>query len=125
MRSLPLAPRGITSGMNFSYGTRPDHTRVAPTVIIHMDIDAFYASVAWKKKRAKILSRDQYLCQRCKRYGRQTAATTVHHIKHYDEYPELGLDNSNLVSLCGACHNFFHPEKAEKSNKSKANRHYW
>ena len=61
---------------------------------IHMS--DFYTSSAWKAKRAAILSRDGYQCQRCKRYGRLREATTVHHIKHYDEYPELALESDNL-----------------------------
>lgn len=85
----------------------------------------FYNSKRWKNKRELILRRDGYKCQRCKRYGRQKEAVTVHHIKHYDEYPELALENSNLISLCDACHNYYHPEKAEKANKSKRNQHYF
>lgn len=85
----------------------------------------FYTSAAWKSKRAAILSRDGYMCVRCRRYGRQRPATTVHHIKHYDEYPELALQNDNLMSLCEKCHNYYHPEKAEKSNKSRGKHHYF
>lgn len=75
------------------------------------DIKAFYLSAKWKKKRKAILARDDYKCQICKRYGRTTAAQTVHHIKHLDEYPELALDSSNLISVCNKCHNKLHPEK--------------
>ena len=71
----------------------------------------FYKSTKWKKKRKAILTRDGYLCQMCKRYGRRTPAETVHHIKHLDEYPELALDNRNLISVCSKCHNKLHPEK--------------
>ena len=84
----------------------------------------FYQSKIWKRKRESILRRDGYQCRRCKRYGRQRPATTVHHIKHFDEFPELALDNENLISLCESCHNYYHPEKAEKSNKSRAKSTY-
>ncbi len=84
----------------------------------------FYTSAAWKSKRAAILSRDGYQCQRCKRYGRMREATTVHHLKHYDEYPELALESDNLLSLCEACHNYYHPEKAQKSNKKRGKIYY-
>lgn len=70
-----------------------------------------YTSYKWKKKREHILRRDMYQCQKCKRYGRMREATTVHHIKHADEYPELAYTDSNLISLCEACHNKEHPEK--------------
>lgn len=85
----------------------------------------FYTSTAWKNKREAILNRDGYMCRNCKRYGRQRPATTVHHIKHFDEYPELALESDNLISLCEACHNLMHPEKAKKSNKSRGNRRYF
>lgn len=76
-----------------------------------------YKTSKWKKKREKILMRDNYLCRECRRYGRIKQATTVHHIKHADKYPELFYENDNLVSLCDACHNKMHPEKARKRNK--------
>lgn len=80
--------------------------------------DEFYKSKQWLKKRKKILRRDKYLCQECKRYHRHTAdgnpvpAELVHHIKPYELYPELGLRDENLVSLCSSCHNKKHPERA-------------
>lgn len=73
--------------------------------------EIFYRSNVWKNKRKRILERDKYDCQECKRYGRKVLATTVHHIKHLEEYPELALVNSNLISLCESCHNKKHPEK--------------
>lgn len=72
----------------------------------------FYQTVAWRRKRKQVLRRDEYLCQQCKRYGKRTPAKIVHHVLHYDEYPELGLTGSNLISLCEKCHNKEHPEKA-------------
>ena len=76
-----------------------------------INIDEFYKTKRWEKLRASVLRRDGYRCQRCKRYGRLRQASTVHHIKHLDEYPELAYDPKNLVSLCAACHNEVHPEK--------------
>lgn len=69
---------------------------------------SFYKSERWKKKRFTILRRDQYECRECKRYGRVTAATTIHHIHPYEHYPELKLDTGNLLSLCSTCHNSMH-----------------
>ena len=80
--------------------------------------DNFYDSAKWRKKRKKILRRDGYLCVNCRRYGRTDTdgnpikAKTVHHIKHRDEFPELSLCDDNLISLCEACHNKEHPDKA-------------
>lgn len=70
-----------------------------------------YKNKKWQKKRAAILRRDGYLCQECKKYGRRREAVTVHHIKHAETYPELAYTDSNLTSLCNACHNKMHPEK--------------
>lgn len=71
-----------------------------------------YTSAKWKRKAAAIKKRDGYMCVHCKRYGRMRPAQVVHHIKHVDEYPELAYVDSNLESLCIACHNKEHPEKA-------------
>lgn len=76
-----------------------------------------YDSAKWKHKRMAILRRDGYQCQDCRRYGRSTEATEVHHIKHVDEYPELAYVDKNLVSLCHACHNKRHPEKARGAGR--------
>lgn len=73
--------------------------------------ESFYKSKAWEKKRAAILRRDAYRCQWCKRYGKMVQATTVHHIQHLEDRPDLALSPDNLVSLCSKCHNKAHPEK--------------
>ena len=80
---------------------------------------AFYNKTEWKNpvngKRIKILKRDHFECQKCverlkkaKESGiRLTGedakirrAVQVHHIKELKDYPELGMDDDNLVSLC-------------------------
>lgn len=68
----------------------------------------FYKSIAWKSKRQKILRRDYYQCQECKRYGKNREATTVHHINPLLAQPELRLESWNLLSLCGVCHDKMH-----------------
>lgn len=79
-----------------------------------MNNEEFYKSKRWLKLKEKILRRDKYKCQWCKRYGRNREAVCVHHIKHLEEYPELALHPANLVSLCAVCHNKAHPEKGGK-----------
>lgn len=79
----------------------------------------FHGSTKWRKKRAAILRRDQYRCVECRKYGRITEATIVHHIKPYEEYPELAFKDSNLESLCASCHNNKHPEKGTKGLKAR------
>ena len=72
----------------------------------------FYHGSKWLRRREMILRRDGYRCQRCKRYGRIVQATTVHHVKHLEDRPDLAYDPENLISVCQACHNALHPEKA-------------
>ena len=88
-------------------------------VIELIKTDKFYLCKDWKKKRKEVLRRDHYECQRCKRNHKVSKATTVHHIKHLKEHPELALDDDNLESLCGDCHNLEHPEKLKDFCKSK------
>lgn len=67
-----------------------------------------YKDTRWIKKRIRILKRDKYECRECRRYGKTTEATIVHHVKPADVYPELWLDSKNLYSCCSKCHNTFH-----------------
>ncbi|MBG9567556.1 HNH endonuclease [Brevibacillus agri] len=69
---------------------------------------SFYKTARWKHRREKVLRRDEYLCQECKRYGKSTAAATVHHIHPLEQYPEFALVSANLVSLCSPCHDAMH-----------------
>lgn len=71
----------------------------------------FYTSKRWRRKRRYILARDGFLCQECKKYGKNTDAKIVHHIKEIEDYPELSMRDSNLISVCASCHNKLHPEK--------------
>ena len=98
----------VLSSTIFSRKTSPC---AAFFILLGMNTEAFYKSKPWLKKRAAILRRDGFLCQNCLRYGRRRDATTVHHKKHLDDFPELALIDSNLVSLCESCHNKEHPEK--------------
>lgn len=78
-----------------------------------------YKGKRWERVRAAALRRDKYQCQWCKRYGRNRQATTVHHIKHTEDYPELVYNLDNLVSLCSSCHNKAHPEKSKAARSVK------
>ena len=73
-----------------------------------------YKTAKWKSKREKILRRDEYMCRECKRYGKTTAATTVHHIYPVEQYPEWRLMSWNLISLCHECHNKMHDRDSGK-----------
>lgn len=73
--------------------------------------NAFYHTTRWQKKREAILRRDHRTCQLCRRKGKYKRATTVHHMKHLRDHPELALTDDNLISLCSECHEEVHPEK--------------
>lgn len=71
-------------------------------------VNPFYKSTRWKNKRDNILRRDEYMCRECRRYGRTTQATHVHHIFELEKYSALALINDNLISLCNKCHEQMH-----------------
>jgi 5-methylcytosine-specific restriction enzyme A len=78
----------------------------------------FYKTKQWKKKRESILRRDEYLCQECKRYGKTTQATMVHHIIPLAWClifcKALALASINLISLCDKCHDKMHDRTNNK-----------
>ena len=82
--------------------------------------DNHYKRERHRKWREKVLRREKGLCQICRRYGRvdkngmPIAATTAHHIKHREDFPELAYKVSNGMALCADCHNKMHPEKGKR-----------
>ena len=95
------------------------------------EANAFYHTYEWTKKRAEVLKLDHNECQRCKANGRYTKATTVHHVKHLKDRPDLALsiwdgNERQLVSLCQSCHNLEHPEKASKGKRKEViTKEFW
>jgi 5-methylcytosine-specific restriction protein A len=92
--------------------------RIICTVIANW-VRRFYLSAAWLRKRAAILERDNYECQKHKRQGKFKKATCVHHKLHLKNRPDLALVDSNLESLCDTCHNEEHPEKLHSNTKKR------
>ena len=91
------------------------------------NVHAFYKSGEWLAARAEILKEQKNECQICKSKGGYSEANIVHHIKHLKEHPELALVKSNLMAVCGACHNELHPEKAfkDRTKKKPINEERW
>lgn len=52
-----------------------------------------------------IRRRDNYTCQNCNQYN---GYLEVHHIFDFSTYPELRLEDYNLITLCKTCHKDFH-----------------
>lgn len=92
---------------------------------IKADSELIYHTREWKKKRADILKRDHYECQRCiGKFGkvsriRITKADTVHHIQTLDQRPDLMMNDDNLISLCHSCHDIVHGRTPKIFNKPK------
>jgi 5-methylcytosine-specific restriction endonuclease McrA len=84
-----------------------------------MKSDPYYQSKKHKAWRAKVLRRDNYQCQECKRYGILREGTIAHHVKPREDYPELQYDVANGRTLCAKHHNIEHPEKGTKALKSR------
>ena len=83
-----------------------------------MDVAKFYRSPAWARKREHILRRDGYQCQECRRYGRTTAGTVVHHLTQITDAWPLRLADSNLLTLCARCHDASHDRSGEALSAS-------
>ena len=84
------------------------------------DMPRFYIWSEWLKVRKRVLDLDKDECQDCKAKGIYTKATTVHHINHVKNRPDLALEiytndgdtrRRNLVSLCHDCHEIRHGRK--------------
>ena len=78
----------------------------------------FYESKEWRRLRKIVLKMDKFECQECKTVGRYTKATTVHHVNHLRDKPDMALNifdelgNRNLISVCKSCHETVcHPER--------------
>lgn len=78
------------------------------------EVKSFYKSKKWKLKRIVTLKRDDFLCRESKQFGKTKPADTVHHIFPLEQYPELALENWNLISLNNAVHNTFHDRVTNK-----------
>ena len=86
-----------------------------------MTTKEFYKLGKWINKRLRILRRDEYSCQECKRYGKSEEASHVHHIIPLDWCLVFDLikamDNKNLISLCKKCHDKMHDRTNDKLTK--------
>lgn len=83
-------------------------------VIRARGVSVFYTGRAWRKVRKKVLVLYNYECQDCKRAGKYSRATVVHHARPVKLYPNMALDayytdsdgvaRPNLIPLCWTCH---------------------
>lgn len=100
----------------------------------------FYKSKDWMKLKASVLKAAHYECAECRKQGKITRydtdgdgnrrlLSTVHHVCHVREHPELALSEwyknyetgekeRNLIPVCKACHNRLHPEKVFRRERT-------
>lgn len=60
------------------------------------------------------------MCQECLKRGQVTPANTVHHIQPLRVDSKRALKLENLETVCTACHNALHPERAKKATLKKS-----
>ena len=94
----------------------------------------FYKSKEWVKLKESVLKAEHYECAECRKLGKVTRyddgrlLSTVHHVMHVRDHPELALCRwyrdpesgelrKNLIPVCKACHNRLHPEKRRRGHK--------
>lgn len=67
-----------------------------------------YKSQQWKALIKACYARDSYRCQRCGCGKTRRDGFHAHHVKSWADHPELRMDVTNLVTLCGPCHLWVH-----------------
>lgn len=77
-----------------------------------MRYNPIYHTAKWTKIRTAVLYRDGYQCRQCKRFGKNTAANTVHHIIPSNMDLFYALDY--MISLCDSCHNLMHNRRSNE-----------
>ena len=81
----------------------------------HILIRRFYRSDSWKIARAIKIASAAGICEMCGKPGKE-----VHHIVHLTPenvtYPNVSLNQDNLMLLCTECHNKVHGRFKTTSN---------
>ena len=62
-----------------------------------------YDDPAYKEFRLKVLKRDNFTCQMCKKKGKRVRLN-VHHIMKWSSAASLRYDVDNGITLCYRCH---------------------
>lgn len=78
--------------------------------------DTFRSSRKWQLKRKEVLTKACYLCELCRSKNLLIYDNlSVHHITPLEENLDLGLENNNLIVLCGRCHKEAEDGKIDRS----------
>ena len=93
-------------------------------LILNKEKEKLYKDSTWINLSKKILDRDRYECQECKKEGKLTIKQhkkklDIHHIKELETNPELAYVESNLITVCVHHHNILDNKDFNKNNKKK------
>lgn len=86
--------------------------------------EKFYKEKEWIRLSKRILERDGYECQECKKEGKLTIKQhkkklDIHHIKELETNPELAYTESNLLTVCVKHHNILDNKKFNVKTKER------
>ena len=71
-------------------------------------------SARWERMRQFVLSRDCYLDQVARRYGKRIEATQVHHIFPREYFPRWTFEPWNCISVSTKTHDKLHDRTSHK-----------
>lgn len=77
---------------------------------------AWYKTARWQRLRWKVLARDLFTCQKCRKTETNTALLVADHIKPHKGDPILFWDEANIQCLCKRCHDS-EKQREERSRK--------
>lgn len=110
----------------------PDEIRA---LIAAGKVEEFYNDRTWRNLSKDIIKENRSECMMCKAQKVLTPATTVHHVKHLKEFPELaysrtyiaedGTEQPQLVPLCHECHEKAHKRGIYAEKKGYMNDEKW
>lgn len=81
---------------------------------------SIYNSVAWKKVREAVVSRDHDICRMCFDNGKINKKEVIHHIEPIKEDISQAYNLNNLICLCSKCHSKVHKQYEHKDLVDKA-----
>lgn len=76
------------------------------------------STIRYKEWKNKVFERDK-VCIKCGSSENRVA----HHVKFYQEYPELRFDLSNGIVLCRSCHSKYHLSLRNKTRLTRRTSH--
>lgn len=76
----------------------------------------YHRGIKYRKWRRTVFIRDEFTCKKC---DKKHIYITAHHIKSWNDYPELRYDVKNGKTLCEECHEKTDNYKGKNKNKGR------